>query len=293
MAVLTTDLIPYASIGLADDPPGPTTDTETPVGGSIDPLYRVIFENDVPTGPGAELEIVQLGAGGDTTNLVTVRARQPDGTIVVSTPPTEIAGTSERDVLFPGTDFVNAILSVTVDLTGGDHGETIRLQTRGGGTVLVDIPGTVDGFNGVAERGAIRLFRESSIPVSDPADVRYEKIFFKNHHDSLGLSQAQVQFVLTHATLALALDDRADHNISVSNRETAPLSADLGASVWTPNDSTDPRVLSTEIDPGEKGADGVLGPGEAIGVWIRQTLPSATNAIETNFTIRLSGQTPL
>lgn len=103
--------------------------------------------------------------------------------------------------------------------------------------------------------------------------IRYDKIFFKNVHGSLTLSAAVVKLIADPAAkirigLAAALDDVA----TITNRKTAP------GGIAFVDDNVDANL------PG-----GTLPAGQAIGVWIEQNLAAAPGAINSTFSVQITG----
>ena len=106
MAVAAADLVAYAAINVAGDPPGPTSDTTT-MGGARDPDYQVIF-TDLAANDDVE---VLSASGSDTTQRVTVSARNAAGAIVSES--VTLNGTTA--VIFSTIGVVQRILSIAMN----------------------------------------------------------------------------------------------------------------------------------------------------------------------------------
>jgi hypothetical protein len=117
------------------------------------------------------------------------------------------------------------------------------------------------------------LFRNSASGAS--ATDRHEKVFWRNDNTSLALLDAIVTLTADpDARLMIALATSQNDSGSVANRLTAP------PGLTFVDDNVDLNVPGTN-----------LGPGSAIGVWIRQTLPANDVAHDTTFTLQIRGTT--
>lgn len=227
----------------------PTADTGTS-GGGIDVKRRVVFTDIAATD---DTEVVSTSAG-DTQNC-TITGRLANGVIASQT----LALTGVTPVNF-STNAFERILKV--DLASDAVG-TITVRRDTGDTTIGTIP--------IGERGFMRLFYDAA---SDPSTgkTRYEKFFWKNTNGTLALTQAQVlenadpQTVITHA-----LEASKDGTQSVTNRLTVP----SGGLTF---DGSAKAVPS-----------GFLGPGEAIGVWVLQTLTAGQAGFKNTYTSQLTG----
>lgn len=264
MAIVASDLVAYASINVALDPPGPTSDTTT-TGGAIDLDYRVIFTD---LGANDDVEVVSA-AGGDTTQSCTVVARDATGASVTQT--VTLNGTTA--VIFSalsGDGIVTDIQSFGMD---ADAVGIVTLRRSVAGTTISTVP--------IGERGFIRLFRNLSSAAS--AVTAYEKIFWKNTHATLSLLTAIIkENADPTAKVEFALEDAIDDTGTVTNRLTAPAAGDLASGGFSSSD----QALST-IDLGT--AD--LAAGLAIGVWIKLSLLADDSPIQNTYTTELSGST--
>lgn len=227
------------------------TDDDTTSGGAIDPKRRLLF-TDVS---GKTVRVVSDNAG-DTQNC-TVVGRTAAGTLVTETK----ALTGVTPVNF--TETLDRILSIQLasDATG-----IITCTAQSGDAAICTIP--------AGERGVVRLFQNAES--EDVPAARYEKVFLKNTHGSLDLLTASVvesadpEGIISF-TLAAAIDDSE----SVADRKTAP-----GASIIEPDtfDGTEKSV------PGES-----LASGEAIGIWIKQSLTATNAPFENTYTLEVAG----
>ncbi len=228
-----------------------TTDAATPCGGVIDLLRRVIFTEQA-TGT---IEIISDN-GSDTMDC-TVVGRLASG--IAASETLALTGTNAK--AFENT--YERILSVELD-SAANGIITVRLSSAGAtiGTIAA------------TERGFMRLFRNA---ISESAEVsRYEKIFLKNTHGSLDLLNATiVETADPEAVITFTLAITNDDNNSVTNRRTAP-----GAAIIEPDtfDGSEKSLQDTD-----------LAFGEAIGVWVKQTLAAYAIPFEATYTLRLQG----
>ena len=154
-----------------------------------------------------------------------------------------------------------------VVMSGADGSRTVTVRKASDDVTICTL-----GPNITSQR---RLFYDSAS--DSDGTVRYEKLFWKNEHGTLSL---------TAATLKLTADPEADYKIggapsvddsaTVSDRlDTAP------ASVTFVDDNVAQAV------PG----DGNLDAGEAIGIWVQQTLAASAAATDSSVTTELAGTT--
>jgi len=262
MPIVAADLIAFASINVAGDPPGPVADTTTS-GGAIDVEYRVVF-TDIASADDIEM----VSAGADTATC-TIVARDAGGTSVTQTE--NLNGTTA--VIFntlSGDGIVTQVQSFSMT---SDASNVVTVRRSVGGTTIATIP--------AGERGFIRLFRNLSSDTS--AVTAYEKIFWKNTHATLSLLSAIIkENADPTALVTFALEDAVDDTTSVANRLTAPAAGDLASGGFTSSD----QALTT-IDA----ATADLAAGVAIGVWIKLSLAADNAPIENTYTTELSGST--
>lgn len=229
-------------------------------------------EDDAGTSGGAIntngiLEVTQLAANdalealssnaADTMNL-TIHGRSAAGAIVNEVK--ALNGTNVVSFTVLGTieRFLKALLAA------GPAG-AVTIRRAGGGATVCVIP---------AGKTSARILNYDS--KSEAAQtVRYEKEFWKNEHGTL---------TLNGATMKLTADPSAKYKIgcattkndsgSVANRKTAP-----GGITF----------VDDNIDAGIPG--GNLAAGDAIGVWIEQTLAAGAAPAKTSYTTELAGTT--
>lgn len=218
-------------------------------GGGIDTKTRIVFTD---LGSNAKVEVVSTSAA-DTMNC-TVTGRLADGSIATET--LALTGTTVRAF---NTHTFERIMKVSL---ASDAAGTVTVRVLSGGATIATIP--------PGERGFRRLFYNAA---SDPsaARERYEKFFWRNNNGTTALTSAVIsqnadpQGVITHA-LATSKGDTG----SVANRMTAP-----GGLTF---DDTDKNVPT-----------GNLGAGEAIGVWVKQSLAAGASGFKSTYTSQIAG----
>jgi hypothetical protein len=246
VSVVSTDLVLYHAANQSD------VDGAT-VGGAIDALRRPDFTQ---LASNAALEVVSSAAG-DTTQTVTVRARNAAGSIVSQT--VTLNGTTAVQLATLGT--VERVLKCEMSATATG---TVTLRVTSAGATVRAIP--------VGERGFSAVFREGSSSTSGTVTY-YAKLFWKNTNSSNALLSAQVSESADPTGLV-------DHGLAAStgdsgtstNRQTAP-----GGVTFA---STAANVPGTD-----------LGTSTAIGVWLRLSLATNNAAIRSTYTSQLAGST--
>lgn len=231
----------------------PEEDTGTS-GGAIDLDTRVVFTQLDAV---SALELVSSNSG-DTTQQVTVEARGATGTVASETK--TLTGLTAASLSTLGA--VARVLQVTMD---SDATGTVTLRkASAGATVGTIAPG---------ERGFLCVFREATA-LSSAAEDWYLKVFLKNTHGSDSLNTATVKLFADPASrVTFAVAASVDDTGSVSNR------------------LTDPGLTFTADDKAVPGG-GVLAAGEAIGVWLKFTLPQGDGEHDTTVTLSLEGTFP-
>ncbi|MGE5595822.1 MAG: hypothetical protein ACM3S1_07285 [Hyphomicrobiales bacterium] len=218
-------------------------------GGAIDEKTRAVF-TDLATNDKVEI----ISSSNSDTMEATVTGRLADGSVASET--LTLTGTTAK--LF-NTNTFERILKVEL---AEDAVGNVTVRRQGAGATIGVIP--------AGERGFRRLFINSASDPSSPK-TRYEKIFWKNKHASLAFTSAVISQsadptgVITHA-LATSKDDTG----SVANRLTAPAGLTF--------DDTDKAV------PG-----GSLGAGQAIGVWLKQSLSAGQSGFKSTYTSQITG----
>lgn len=253
MPVADTDIVAYAALNK------PTDDTSTN-GGGIDIDERVVFTD---LAANDDIEVLSSAAG-DTTQQITVTARDASGATVSQT------------VTLNGT---TAVILSTMGVVERVQRALLNADCAGTVTVRRSVAGATIGTIPIGERGFRRMFINA---VSDPGSPKpyYEKFFLKNTHATLAALNAVVAQSadptgkVTHL-IAAAKDDS---NTS-TNRLTAP-----GAAATLDPDTFDDNNKSV---PGS----GHLAAGEAIGVWLKLSLNTAESPIKNTYTIALNFST--
>lgn len=246
MSVLSTDLVAYHAANQSD------VDGAT-IGGAIDPLRRPDFTQ---LASNAALEVVSSAAG-DTTQTVTVIARNAAGSIVTQT--VTLTGTTAVQLATLGT--VERVLSAEMSATAVG---TVTLRVTGAGATVRAIP--------VGERGFSMLHRKDTSSTSGTTTY-YAKYFWKNTNGTLSLLSATVSLSGdAAAVLAFGLAAAVGDSATSTNRQTAP-----GGITFA---TTPVAVPGTD-----------LAAAAAIGVWSRMTLATNNAAVKESFTSTLAGST--
>lgn len=254
MAVIASDIAWYAAANKPED------DSSTN-GGAIDADIRVLF-TDLAADDDVE---VFSSSSSDTSQTITVRARQEDGTIDQQAP--TLDGTTP--VVLSTLGVVERILSATLS---ADCVGTVTVRRSGDNTVIATIP--------PGERGFRRLFINATAEATGGSSkTYYEKVFCKNNNSTSALiGAAIVEASDSQSDTAFCLASAKDDSVTTTNRLTAPSGANL----------LDPDTFngSSKSVPG-----GSLGAGEAIGVWLQKTLPAGTSAGKGTYGLTTSGTT--
>lgn len=188
------------------------------------------------------------------TGVLTVLGRGTDG--LLATVSITLAGT---------TPVINAtllerILSVTFASAAAG---TITLRRRDGGPIIAIIP--------AGEQAVSALFKNATGEAG--AALRYDKFFFKNVHGSLTLSAAVVRLTADPAAkIRIGLATAKNDSATITNRKTAP------GGITFFDDNIDLSVPGTTLEAGS-----------AIGVWVEQGLAAAEAAINSTFTVQITG----
>lgn len=240
---LPDDMVLYASANM------PSDDTATS-GGAIDPDTRLELTQIVtPTA----LEVLS-SATGDTTQQVTVRARDTLGVVVSQT--VTLTGTTPVDLSTLGTIQRVLKVSLNADCTG-----TVTVRGDGGSPTVGTIP--------AGERGFLCVHREGSASPSAIQDFYY-KGFWKNTGAATLTAPLLEETLDTPDRVTFAVPAAINDSGSVANRKTAP--------ALTFNNSA-------------KASPSSLGPGDAVGVWFKFSHPAGEGGQATNLGTRISGGT--
>lgn len=247
MPIADTDLIAYAALNQPED-------EVSTAGGAIDPDTRVVF-TDLAVND--DVEVVSDNAG-DTTQQITVRARNSAGVIVSE----QVTLTGLTPVVLSTMGVVQRILDVVLD---SDAAGVVTVRRQGDAGDIADIP--------AGERGFTRLFIDS---FSDPDTAKeyHAKLFLKNAHGSLSLLNAQVlEEADPSGLITFTLEDAQDDSGTVADR------------------LTEPSEISEVFSGDAKNVPGTnIAAGSAIGVWLKLSLSSGNAPIDDTYTIRLTGQ---
>lgn len=243
MPILTTDLVNYLAASM------PENDTATS-GGAIDATGKPDLVQ------WAANNIAQVVSDGADTRVVTVTGRNAAGAIVSD------AITLNGAVAVSGVVTFERVLKV---VTTSNASRTVLVKEAAGGTTRATfIP--LD----VTKRA---LFYDSASGAG--ILIRYEKLFWRNNHATLTLTNATVTLTTDAAArIRIANATAVDDSGSVANRLTLP-----GGLTFV-DDSVAQAV------PG-----GAVAAASRIGVWIEQNLPANDPATKSTFTTQIAGTT--
>ncbi len=249
MPIAASDIKVFGSATMPDD------DTVNNIGGAISTAIKVDF-TDIPASGLVEMSSSSLA---DTTQTVTITGRNPAGEIVSETK--TLNGTTWVGF----TTTFERILKVVMSATAGGT-ITIRKQTTLETLVTIE-PGITQVrrpfYNAVAPATGTRKY--------------YEKVFFKNTHASLTLTQAQIiEQSDPSGKIAFALEnvlDGSSTNGAGNNRQVAPAGYVF--------DSATKNVANIQNHTS----------GKAQGVWLEMTLTSTDTPMKTTYTLREAGVT--
>jgi len=224
------------------------------VGGAIDLLRRPDFTQ---LAANAALEVVSSAAG-DTTQTITVTARNAAGSIVTQT--ITLNGTTVVQLATLGT--VERALQGELSATCAG---IVTLRVTAAGATVRTIP--------IGERGFSMVFRKTSSSTSAQV-LYYAKLFWKNTN-------------ATNALLAAAVTESADPAAVI----THGLETSVNGTNTATNRQTAPPTTGT-IDGTSKNVPGTdLANTAAIGLWLLMTLATNNAAIRNTYTSQLAGST--
>ena len=248
MSIASTDLIVYGCANHAQD----NTSTQ---GGAIDTTVQIVF-TDISATDG--VEYVSTNAG-DTMNITTY-GRSAAGTIVSET--TALTGTTPTTAT---TQTFERILKVV--LASAAAGTVTVRKGSDNVTIATMLPGTTS---------VRRLFYDAAADASGGSSRDfYEKIFIKNTHGSLTLTNSVVsENADPTGYITFDLEDAQDDNNSTASRLNTPPTGMLGT--------------FTSADKNVPGGQNIAA-GSRIGVWVKMTLAAGTAAGKNTYTIRLAG----
>ena len=244
MPIVAADLVAYGAASRPED------DTSTS-GGAIDADARPNLDQFT-----ANAVAAAISDGTDTRNL-TVTGRLATGAIDTEV----LALTSAVEVV--GSKTWERVLHVV--LASQDASRTVTFRQGSGGTTRATlVPNQTDAF--------IMFIDAAS---ESGATTRFEKIFWRNDHGSLDLTNAEVELTADPGSIIrIGIETALDDTVSVANRETTP---------------SNPTFVDDSVAQGVPGGD--LGFGEAIGVWIEMQLAADAAAGKNSFTTQLAGNT--
>jgi hypothetical protein len=249
VSVASSDLVPYHSATQSDQ------DGVT-VGGAIDTLRRPDFTQMTANDT---IQAVSSNAG-DTTQTVTVTARNAAGSVVTSSA-TTLTGTTA--VAISGLGTVERILKVELSATAAGN-VTIR-STTGPGTNFSRVINA-------GERGFSALIRQGSSSTSG-AVTYYAKFFWRNANATFALLGAAVSETADPTGLVdFGLAASQGDSGTATNRQTAPAGVTFA--------STAANVPGTD-----------LAAATAIGVWVRLSLAQNNAAIRSTWSSQIAGST--
>jgi hypothetical protein len=206
--------------------------------------------------------IIVLESDGTDNRTVTIRGRTADGTFTVD------------DLILAGTpssaqSSVSFERVLSIEFNTASSTRTVTVRSGVGGPVIATIPPGI-------QRAMLNFIDSSS---ESSAVSRYEKVFWKNTNTTTALTSAQVTLTEDpRARIRIALATVKNDAVSVPNRRTNPglTFSDDGVALTVPG--------------------GTLGPDEAIGVWIEQSLPAndpphtPVGGSAAYYTLRLTGR---
>lgn len=249
MSIASTDLIAYGSANM------PEADSLT-TGGAIATTTRVIFDDTSLANTLNDTVEALSSSAGDNTQTVTVTGRNAAGVIV-------------SDVLtLNGTTVINGVVTferILKVVISASHAGTITVRKATGDTTIIAIePGVTT---------VRRPFYDVAADVASGSTRNfYEKIFIKNTHGTLTLTNAYVtELADPLSTLTFTLATSVDDSETTANRQTAPSAVGSFSS-------------SQQSMPSS-----ALAAGSAIGVWIKLTLAAGAAAAKTTYTLQAGG----
>lgn len=247
MSIASTDLIVYGSANMPQD----NTSTS---GGAIDATCKIVFTDIAAT----DTVKFQSSNAGDTMNI-TVYGRSAAGAIVSETK--ALTGTTLTGAT---TQTFERILKIV--LASASAGTVTITRTTGGTTIATMEAGITT---------VRRLFYDAAADSSSGSSRDfYEKIFVKNTHATLTLTNAQIaENADPTGNITFDLESSINGSNSVASRLNTPPSSMLGTFTNT--------IKSV---PGN-----ALAAGDKIGVWVKLTLAAGTAAAKSTWTVETTG----
>ncbi|KKM01803.1 hypothetical protein LCGC14_1790790 [marine sediment metagenome] len=246
MPIAASDLKAFGAVNHAED------DT-TLQGGAISTVKRIEF---TPIATDDDIEAISSQAA-DTMNL-TITARDTAGAIVSET----LALTGTTAVIFATIGIVERFMKGVL-ASAATGVITIRRSVAGATIATLEI----------GETEVRRLFYDAASEVG--VTTRVEKVFLKNDHATLTLTNAEIELTADPAaTIRIGGAPTVDDTATVANRKATP------ASVTFVDDSVAQAVPGNELTAGQ-----------AIGVWAEMIRGASAAAIKDTFTVQLAGTT--
>ena len=251
MPLSTSDLKWYGSESMPED-------DVTIAGGDIDLTTKVIF-TDIST---TDNITVISDSAGDTGDIV-ITGRLSSG--IIDTETLTLNGTTR----VVGSKLFERILKITVD-ADTDGTVTITRDNTPTYTVIATIE--------VGIRKVVRLFYDAAGDAAGGSTRNfYQKIFLKNEHGSIALTNARIAESAdptTFITFDLESAKDSDNSTVDSRLDQAPASGMLSS-----------FSNSTKNIPGT-----YLGAGEYIGVWLKMAVPAGTSPTKNTYSLRTTGK---
>ena len=244
-------------------------------GGAIDTSKKVIF-SDISTASILEA----WSSVNDDGKTVTVTGRDESGVIrtAVATLPNAVGtATTATNV---GTQVFERILKIV--LSAASTGTiTVQLDGNAGGLATLE-PGITE---------VRRPFYGAVAAASTTTKKYYEKVFVKNEHASLALTNAKI-YEQSDGTgkIAFGLENNKGGNGTSSDRLHSPAIHPTDPNKVKAFQGTTGESGAQDVAPGSS-TDNHLGNNETQGVWLELTLPPGTPPDKDTYTLRVTGET--
>ena len=251
MPITASDLIIYGSASM------PETDSVLDIGGVIDLTTLIVFTDISPAGT---VEAVSDN-GADTTQQLTLTGRSTGGSVITETltlngvTPISFTNVFERFLKF--------------ELDGVTTGNIVVRKSGDAGDLATFTPGVT----------TIRrpFYSVSSDVAGGSTKEFHEKIFLKNEHPTLDLTEAQIiEYADPGSNITFALEstlDGSDTNGAGNNRLVEPGGYTFNSSAKNVANSQNHTSLASQ------------------GIWLKLTLPAGTQPAKSTYTLRETGKT--
>ena len=251
MPVLDSDIVVYGSASMPDD------DAPQDIGGAIDLTTRISFTDIAATD---QVEIFSDNAG-DNTQTVTLFGRNAAGELI------------SDPVALNGLTVVSSALTferIEKILVSAAHAGNITLRDQDSDTEIV-----------VIESGVLQIRRPfygaGAEAAAGAQRIYYEKIFFRNNHATLSLTNAQIlEQIDPTGLVAFGLEATlggTDTNGAGNNRQVAPAGYSFDDTAKAVANAQNHTALAAQ------------------GVWLSLTLAAGAAAQNSSYTLRESGET--